>query len=588
MFKSIYHFFHRRFHTRYYGIYRHAKKLFVFDLALMAGAILMLGASLFFFFWKPSLADLIDLNISFGAERIMSGEPIHLTLDYANRTKFKLTPATLSVHLPAGFVVDRNQTPSKYFSEQSVIDLGTLLPGAKGTAEIYGTIWATPNTEERVRAYLSYQPIGENRGAEQKIAAAVIKLPDTVLQAHLTVATTSLPNQAVPFTYTIANTGKNYIAFINVASGNDAKITFDNNESDFSLAPAATRTITGKIISGQNGGELRLETAVRINNILILQKTDTATIATVSAKTDAVVGIIGKAQYIEPGQTLPIHITWKNTGATEIKNALIKIKITPDGAVDKIATARANNISVQDGIGVQNGALIIDKTKRTLLANLTPGTTDEIDLEIKMLPGFHLGQQENANLEITPIVTGEISALSGQIFEQAGQSTKLPITTELKLSAETRYFTPEGDQVGRGILPPRVGETTKYWIFAQAFNTSNEVKNAHFTAVLPPGVTFTGKQSVSIGPKIQLDETTHSATWAYSSLPANSITGLYFEVAVTPGADKIGQSLPLAKNTSFTATDKITGKNFSLTAPDLNNKLPTDDLGYEAGYLVVE
>ena len=36
---------------------------------------------------------------------------------------------------------------------------------------------------------------------------------------------------------------------------------------------SATRTITGKIISGQNGGELRLETAVRINNILILQKT---------------------------------------------------------------------------------------------------------------------------------------------------------------------------------------------------------------------------------------------------------------------------------------------------------------------------
>ncbi len=581
MFKPILGFCHRHFHTRYYGIYRHAKKLFVFDMILLATAIIMLGASLVFFFWKPSLSGFIDLGVSWGDMRLESGDQMRLVVTYANRTKFKLSPAALSVHLPPGFVIDRTRTPATYLSEQSVIDLGTITAGGKGTAEIFGTLWATPGTATPLKVYLSYQPVEEKRPPEQKTASAIINLPDTVIKTKLDIATTSLSGATVPFTYTIQNTGADKIEHIKISTNNPT-LAFDTTSTDFALNPNEKRPFTGNIVVEKDLGTISFTVAVSANNNTIVQKTDTANINIISATAQSSAVIANDTRYAEPGTILPVRVNWKNTGAYEIKNAVVKLKITPENVVDTKTTARLN------GLTMQGGEIVIDKNKRTLLASLKPASEDSTELNIKLLPSFSLGQKENVNMEITPVVGGEVAGLAGQNFANPGQSLKLPIPTELKLSAQTRYFTPEGDQVGRGVLPPRVGETTKYWIFVQVLNTTNEIKNARFSATLSPGVEFTGKQSVSIGPKITLDEIAQAATWGHTAIPANSITGLYFEVAVTPAATLVDHDIALIKNISFTATDKFTEKNFSLSAPNLNNQLPEDDLGYEAGYLVTE
>ncbi len=74
-------FLRSHYHKRYHGVYQHAKKLFAFDLALLAFAFLMLGSSIFFFFWKPGLTGLIDVSISLGNERIKSGDEVRPTVD---------------------------------------------------------------------------------------------------------------------------------------------------------------------------------------------------------------------------------------------------------------------------------------------------------------------------------------------------------------------------------------------------------------------------------------------------------------------------------------------------------------------------
>ena len=122
MFKAIYNLFHSHYHRRYHGQYMHAKKLFVFDLFLLGGAIITLIAGLFFFFWKPGLTNWIDLNLSYGGNRIKSGEKVEMTLNYVNRSKETLTGVTLAIHLPPGFIIDRNLTPTTEFSDQSIAD----------------------------------------------------------------------------------------------------------------------------------------------------------------------------------------------------------------------------------------------------------------------------------------------------------------------------------------------------------------------------------------------------------------------------------------------------------------------------------
>ena len=66
-------------------------------------------------------------------------------------------------------------------------------------------------------------------------------------------------------------------------------------------------------------------------------------------------------------------------------------------------------------------------------------------------------------------------------------------------------------------------------------------------------------------------------------MPANSQTGLYFEVAVNPSPEQVGEILPLTRTLTFTATDAVVGKEFNLTRAGLTNVLPRGDRGASAG-----
>ena len=41
------------------------------------------------------------------------------------------------------------------------------------------------------------------------------------------------------------------------------------------------------------------------------------------------------------------------------------------------------------------------------------------------------------------------------------------LNSNLAVQVYPMYYAPTGDQLGRGPLPPKVGETTKYWIFCE-------------------------------------------------------------------------------------------------------------------------
>ena len=63
MFKATYRLFHRHYHQRYHGVYRNAKKLFIFDLILLGGALAMLSIGLILLFWRPDTTDLVDISL---------------------------------------------------------------------------------------------------------------------------------------------------------------------------------------------------------------------------------------------------------------------------------------------------------------------------------------------------------------------------------------------------------------------------------------------------------------------------------------------------------------------------------------------
>ena len=577
MLKSIYSFFHRHYHLRYHGVYRHAKKLFVFDLGLMALALAMLATSIVLFFWKPSLAQWIDIEFSMGGERMQSGGEMCFSVDYINRSKSFLEESGLAIRLPAGFIVNRALSPD--FPADSVYGLGKIKPGGQGEIKICGRVFTDLNKEEEIVATLTYRP-ENSKTREQKISAAFLKTTGSFLTADWETPTAAFPGRTINTSLRLINSGDQLMENLDFAFYGFKPVD-ENKLKNISLKPGETKIIPLPIIPPENAGkkvEMKIEIGLMIHEKLFRQAAPAKIVEILTPRLSSSASWTTEAPaFAEPGATLPLKLAWKNDGAFEMKNLKIRLQPTP-GTVDLAASARENNGRVE------NGALIFDKSSRTALADGRPGQGEEFSVTLKLLPTFHLGGAASANLEIKIFIEGELAEAPGQTFSAEGQSARLPLATELFLTAEPRYYTADGDQLGRGPLPPKVGETTKYWILVKAANTSNSVSDNSFRAVLADGVVFTGRQSVSAGAEMKYDAGSRTLTWnSANTVPANAEVGLRFEVAVFPTVAQVGQKIILVKEAAYSAVDDLTGKKFNLRHGELNNVLSSDDRGRSSG-----
>ena len=578
-------FLKKHYHKNYRRNYTHAKKLFVFDLILLFTAILMLGASVFLFLWKPSLTEQIDLSVSLGEARIKSGEEVRLTINYANNSKYALGSVSLGMRLPEGFVINRDKTATNVFSDNSIFSsIAKIAPGAIGQAEIYGWFWSEPNKEAKFTANLSYQPANKDT-REQKLASLMATLPDSILSGQLFMATATLPNFPLKFTYVLQNSGAKTIDNVSVASNWPGAITNEEDSAGFSLLPNESKTIAGDITTPRKSGNysFSLTPTVLVNNTAIAQIASAREFKIFAPEIISSARLLKNLNYVEPEQNFPINLSWENKSGFKLENITLHLTSNLFNVVDWKKTAQENNAQTEP-----NG-LYFNSQSRTNLADGNANSSDNFDLVIYLLPNFNFSEMENANLEIYPSVKGEVAQISGQEFNQEGSGLRVPLATEVSFNeVSARYYTSDGDQLGRGPLPPQVGKTTKYWIVVNIANTSNALNEASFTGSLPAGVEFTGKQSVTIGPQITFNPSNRTLSWRYHSLPAYSQTGLYFEVAVTPQSSQIGQNILLANSLQFSATDDFTNKKFGFSHPALNNTLNSNDAGRDLGSKVRE
>lgn len=577
-------FLKNHYHLRYHGVYQHAKKLFVFDLALLGLATTMMAASAFLFFWKPSLAGLIDISISLGQERIKSGEQVHLTIDFTNNSKENLKDVSLALRLPEGFIVDRTKTPTTTFSDRSIFSAVTeISAGASGQVELYGQFWTEPKTEVRFIANVSYRP--ENKKArEQKLSSYISTISESVLSGTLEMPKSTFAHVPVKFTYTLQNTGNTPIGNISLQHTLGENAINEKDLTNISLPAKGLKVITGQFISPNKSGSYNFSVTPRVvaNNRPIAQSTASSEIEVLSPQIVSSVRLTSQPAFAEPGQILPIEITWQNKSNFKLENLTLHLTANLSGVIDWKKTALENKARIET-----NG-IYFDSSSRTSLSNGDPQNSDTFTAYIYLLPTFNFGSAQHAKLEIYPIVKAGASQAAGQQFSQEGSRASLPLATQVNFNnIEARYYTAEGDQLGRGPLPPQVGKTTKYWIFVNIANGSNGLEDVVFRTTLPAGVELIGKQSTTIGPQLTYSAADRSLSWRYYELPPHSQTGLYFEVAVTPNASQVDKNLQLTNALTLTATDEFVGKKFNLSHRPIFNVLNRNDDGFNFGSKVV-
>ncbi len=162
----------------------------------------------------------------------------------------------------------------------------------------------------------------------------------------------------------------------------------------------------------------------------------------------------------------------------------------------------------------------------------------------------------------------------------------LKINTDVKVSAAAYYNSQFGDQLGSGPIPPIVGIPTNYWVFFEASDFNNDLKNLAVSAKLAPGVTISNRKTLTAG-EFGYNENQKRVTWTVKDLGADN--GSYkvgFEVQFLPSENDLGKTPTLIDNISYLAVDAYTGENLSGRLNSINTNLPLDSINQGQGEVI--
>ena len=142
-------------------------------------------------------------------------------------------------------------------------------------------------------------------------------------------------------------------------------------------------------------------------------------------------------------------------------------------------------LSIPFPVGIINQTVAKEKNTFPILATLGKGESKEFALTIP-LTQYPTGPT-NLSLLISPKITATIPGITEE-YTTKTDLTPVSIGTSLRIFPDAHYYSLEGDQIGRGPLPPVVGKETKYWALITVQNGTSEVGSVVVTAQLPANV----------------------------------------------------------------------------------------------------
>jgi len=557
---------HRHYHKKYHGRYKHAKKIFALDMFLVGVAVLLAAAS-FFLFFAPPAKNYLTVTLADNTATTI-GKIRDLKITIANNTDFNLTDINTTVDFPKNIFI--KEYPTNFDPKTSSLHLGFL--GEKGftTITFKGQVWGTLNDKQKIIVKTTF--VNPKKQTQEQNNVLELPLTQSVLKVDW-----QIPAQA--------KVGQNFNITINYK--NDSSETLSQAvliptlPADFTILSSTLDLIDGqwvlKNIPGNFAGKieltgylnslslssnlftLTLQSFLEFDQKQYLQSSLIKNLEGQSNGLNLQFSVADKKTFFKPSEDIILNLHYQNTTDKELKDLSFNLALPPF-----LTSAKQTQIT----------------SEKITLAPKAEGTaTLKFTITKDLLPGEEL--TKNFSLVLRPSASFYFVDQPTILYRTFTQPEQFKISTFLKLHTESRYFTEEGDQLGRGPLPPKVGQTTKYWINFFLTTSPNSVKDATFKAHLPEGVTWAGKTTVVQGDPILYDPISRTISWKNSLIEATAgdtcpCVGGGFEVDLTPIAESIGKTPKLVEQISLSGTDIYTNEYIQTTAPDLTTDLIND------------
>lgn len=515
----------RHYDRRYRGRYRFALALFFADFSLLALALALVSVSVSYLAVpvRPGAIGPIALTIATDPAVPRAGDPLAVTVTVRNLGQETIGDAVLDLRVPPGF---------RAMGEGALADkigLGDLASGAAAT--VTGNFLAVPSAtassspHDLVIASVAGTVGGKAVGYETEKAVAFsgqaltldVALPDTLTPKSRIEASISVTNGAAvplgPLDLVVCPAGSVAIE----GSGQGCPVIGLGE-----LAPGSVATSSVAILVGDGAGS---DGAIGVR--VVFRDSSAGTLAELKER------IAVSRKPLALGFPVGPSVVSGSDG------------VTIGTLVDALASSsvRSFGLALSDGA---NETLVYssDAVAERKLAEL-----GEAYVPARLARGYSAG----ATLVAVPL------PYAGPGSETLSESLALPDPFAPGFSASPRYRTADGEQIGRGPVPPAVGETTEYWIFWDLAPTGRPLASIEASATLPEGVSWVGKIGGATGNGTQptYDPDRRTVSWK-ASAPAGSVPqdglGVGFAVSVTPGEADAGKTLPLLGPTDFIVT----------------------------------
>ena len=561
------------FENRYAGRYKFARAIFAFDLMLIGAGLTLLAFGLYLGLTTPTqFEDEITFHTDVAPQEIVSGAPSTLTIQFVNRSEQTLHDARLALQFPDHFqrreVVYKNNT-----IKNNTIPVGTVEPGSSGSVKIRGVMFGDVGGEQVFESILQFKH-GPTNKTGYKIDQHVFSPSRSTLELSLNLPERLITGQPFDGTIEYYNNGPTDFPRITIEpvwpdtfalQDHTATLTDDGHFS----VPAIEANSFGEMrftgVLGDEGEtvDFTFSPSFTFGETTYRQETLTHASPIIPPQLDVRHSIVNSP--LRAGGNAEIEVSYENVG---------------DAPVTDVELGFENG-----GVFFPRQTYVVDRDTYPELDNIEPGERGIVTLQAPLRRTFY--QSEVASARDGNALTTAIAnyTLEGgetpQTAQSRGTQVATPVTTPVQFSVGGHYVAPTGDQLGRGPLPPRVGETTTYWVFWGIRGSINPLRNVSLEADLAPGVRFDGRQTVSIGEGMQYDPQGNILRWSASEVPVTLLPetgsiGGAFAVSITPTADQVGSVPQLVERLQLRGTDAKTGATITATGPAIDTSLPDD------------
>lgn len=558
------------FKDRHEKHYKNSNFHLIVDLILAGIIFILISVIIFMLLWNPK-PELI-LNSYSENLQIISGQREAFILDYEHKSEGLLQNVNISVKFPQNFKFLEAVPNNNFNSNSNIFSLGDLPSGSNGKIKIVGIVYGNVGEQQKISYNFTYIKKGKTFNNFNSMA---YNIEGTVLDFSF---------DAPAYVYEGININKKIylknksdftidLAEISLADS-DWKILEVQSNLDYKLE--ANSVIIKSISPGKEGfldltmlaegeggnSQIKIEAYLYAGGSRLLQKKIERTIAVkqpalrLDLNSD-----ISSVKFEEP---INFKIDYENISDHKLENAYLKLSPGNSDLIIKeiklnnnqSCYLKDNNIYFNPILQKQSGSLNLE----VLFAETNRKTNQQVFFS------YELGYD-----------------IDGQKINYQSASPKIKILSGLTVKSGAYYYSEEGDQLGIGPLPPKLGIPTKYWVKWELDNYGNDLSDIVISAQLDQGISWTENKSVLSGRLIH-GEISNLVVWEVDTIEKeNDNKHSWYEISYLPVKNDLGKEKILLSNIKFSAFDEFCQKKIEGELENISTDLKYDLLAQGKG-----